>query len=219
MKSLHLLSVLVFVSTLLGCAGPRPVMPAPYTLVITANSGINPDLENRATPVQVRLYELKNSSRFETIDFYTLFDKDEQTLSEDSLSKEQLTVQPGQRVTLVRKAKPEARMLGVFVAFKNLENSTWRAVTPLPQAKELGRWSIFNPTFQATMVTVQIGPRSVTAKTMGSEVPVTIPGSGGLPQVRVPSLPSGNIPMPSSNIPIPSGNIYMPSSVPNSPFF
>ena len=209
MKLIRLFSGLVVAGALAGCAGPRPVMPAPYTVVISANAGINPDRENRATPVQVRLFELQNSTDFENIDFYTLYDKDEQALGADVLSKEQLTLQPGQRVTLARKAKPGARMLGVFVAFKNLENSSWRAVTPLPQAKELGRFSIFNPSFKTTTVTIQIGPHSVTAKTIGTDVPVTIPGTGGLPQVRTPSVPSyPNISLPSlpSSLPGRSGD-------------
>jgi type VI secretion system protein VasD len=171
-------------------------MPAPYTVVISANTDINPDRENRPTPVEVRLFELQNSANFESIDFYTLFDKDQQALGSDVLSKEQLTLQPGQRVTLVRKAKPEARMLGVFVAFKNPEKSSWRADAPLPQAKELGRFSIFNPSFQTAIVSVQIGSRSVTAKTTGGDVPVPIPGTGGLPQISTPNIPSG-ISMPS----------------------
>jgi len=212
----HLFSGLVVAGALVGCAGPRPVMPAPYTVTISATTGINPDRENRATPVQVRLFELQNSSNFERIDFYTLFDKDEQALGPDVLSKEQLTLQPGQQVTLFRKAKPDARMLGVFVAFKNLESSSWRAVTPLPQAKEVGRWGIFNPSFNVAVVTVRVGPKWVTASTSGTDVPIPIPGSGGLPQipgtggfpqipgigglpqVRTPSIPGISLPSPYS---------------------
>jgi type VI secretion system protein VasD len=191
----HSFSGLVAACALVGCAGPRPVMPAPYTVVISANTSINPDRENRATPVQVRLFELQNSSNFERIDFYTLFDKDEQALGADVLSKEQLTLQPGQKIRLYRKAKPEARMLGIFVAFKNLESSTWRVVTPLPQAKELGRWGLFNPSFNAAVVSVRIGSKWVAASTTGADVPVTIPGTGGLPQLpQVPQIPQVQVP-------------------------
>ena len=172
-------------------------MPAPYTVVITASPGINPDREKRATPVQVRLFELQNSTNFENTDFYTLFDKDEQALGADVLAKEQLTLQPGQSVRLARTAKPGARMLGVFVAFKNLEQSSWRAVTPLPQGKELGRFAIFNPSFQTAVVTVKVGPQTVTAQTSGTDVPVPIPGTGGLPQVRVPRVSTPSVSLPS----------------------
>jgi type VI secretion system protein VasD len=199
MKPSHLPGWLIAIGALTGCAGPRPTMPAPYTVVLSADAKVNPDMEHRPTPVQVRLLELKNSSNFESLDFYTLYDKDEATLGTDLLSKEQLTLQPGQSVTLLRKAKTDARMLGVFVAFKDVTKGSWRAITPLPQAKELGRFSIFNPSFDTTYVTVKIGPQSVTATTTGKNVPVPIPGSGGLPQVNTPSIP--NLP---SGISLPS---------------
>ena len=139
-----------------GCAGPRPVLPAPYTVFITADPAINVDRQNRATPVQVRLFELKNSSNFESIDFYTLFEKDEQALGSDVVAREQLVLQPGQSVSLIRKAKPEARMLGVFVAFRSIDKSAWRAVAPLPQAKEVGRFAVFSPSFEAAIVNVRV---------------------------------------------------------------
>lgn len=208
MKPIYCLAVLGIAGALSGCAGPRPVMPAPYTAVISADSVINPDRQNRATPVQVRLFELKNSSNFESIDFYTLFDKDDQALGGDVLAKEQLMLQPGQSVTLVRKAKPEARMLGIFVAFRSVEKSSWRTVVALPQAKEVGRFALFSPSFDATQVNVRVGPQSVTATVQGREVPTTIPGSGGLPQVSVPSLPS----VPSApTLPSP-GNMAFPTN-------
>jgi type VI secretion system protein VasD len=211
MHLFRLFSGLIVASALAGCAGPRPLMPAPYTVVISADADVNPDRENRATPVQVRLLELKNSASFESTDFYTLLDKDEQALGADVLSREQLTLQPGQTITLARKAKTDARMLGVFVAFKNIEKSAWRAVTPLPQAKELGRFGIFNPSFKAATVTVRVGAQSVTAKTTGTDVPVPIPGTGGLPKVSTPNLPSA------PSVPSVPSNISMPS-IPSLPF-
>ena len=181
-----------------GCAGPRPVLPAPYTVVITADPAINADRQNRATPVQVRLFELKNSSNFESRDFYTLFEKDEQALGSDVVAREQLVLQPGQSVSLIRKAKPEARMLGVFVAFRSIDKSAWRAVAPLPQAKEVGRFAVFSPSFEAALVNVRVGSQGVSAESKGAEIPIPIPGSGGLPQM--PSIPTG-ISLPSVSFP------------------
>lgn len=202
MKPFHLFGWLIAASALTGCAGPRPTMPAPYAVVISADAKINLDRQNRPTPVQVRLLELRNSSNFESLDFYTLYDKDDATLGANLLSKEQLTLQPGQSLTLSRKANPEARMLGVFVAFRDVTTGSWRAVAPLPQAKELGRFYIFNPSFDTTLVTVKIGQNSVTAKTTGREVPAPVPGSGGSPQISTPGTPSA--PRLPSAPPVPS---------------
>ena len=200
-------------------------MPAPYTIEISADPDINLDRENRATPVQVRLFELKNSSNFESIDFYSLYEKDDQALGGDVLYKEQLILQPGQHVTLTRKANLDARMLGVYAAFKNIERSSWRAVTPLPQAKEVGRFALWSPSFDPTVVNVRVSTHSVSAITTGTEVPATVPGSGGLPQVNppapsAPSMPSTSRPWDSSypGLPVPAApSVPSMPSVPSAP--
>jgi type VI secretion system protein VasD len=206
------LAVLGVAAALLGCAGPQPAMPAPYSIVISADTNINPDHQNRAMPVEVRLYELKNSSNFESMDFYTLFNKDAQALGGDVLSKDQLMLLPGQRITLARKANPDARMLGVYVAFRSVEKSIWRAVAPLPQAKNFGRFRLFSPSFPPAVVTVKVNSYSVAATDTGTDVPKPIPGTGGMPQLNVPSVSAPAVSVPSISVP----SVSVPSvSVPS----
>jgi type VI secretion system protein VasD len=215
MKPFHVFYWLIVASAMAGCAGPRPVMPAPYTVVISADANINQDSQGRPTPVQVRLLELRNSSNFERMDFFTLYEKDT-ALGSDLLAKEQMMLQPGQSVTLNRKANVDAQTLGVFVAFRDVTRGYWRAVAPLPQSKELWRWNlgIFNPSFDSAYVNIIIGPQSVTAQATGT-APASTYSSGGLPQVNTPSLPS--VPSAPSYPSVPSVPSY--PSVPSAPSY
>jgi len=219
MKLVSCFAALGIAAALSGCAGPRPLTPAPYTIEISADPGINLDRQDRATPVQMRLFELKNSSHFESIDFYSLYEKDEQALGGDVLSKEQLILQPGQHVTLSRKANVDARVLGVYVAFKNIERSSWRAVTPLPQPKEVGRFALWSPSFDPAVVNIRVSAYSISAVTTGAEVPATVPGTGGLPQVNppAPSIPAAPSTTPPWNASYPGVPVPSAPSAPNAP--
>ena len=162
------------------------MLPAPYSVVIVADAGLNPDRQQRSTPVQVRLYELKDPSSFQTADFFALYEKDDQVLGTDVVSREQFTMQPGQSRTLLRKTKAEARTLGVFVAFRDVEKSIWRTTAALPQGKEVGRFAIFSPSFEASVINVRIAPNAVSASMNSGEVPVKKPER---PRIDLPSVP------------------------------
>lgn len=182
--------IVFFVSSsflLVGCAGPRASMPAPYTVVITADEGLNPDRNGKATPVQVKIYRLRGASAFNTADFFTLYEKDDQFLGGELVSKEVVMLQPGEAKVVMGKASTDERMLGIFVAYRDLDKAVWRGVAPLPVPKELGRFSVFSPSFDSAYVNVKVGPNKVTVTSNVQEVPVPTGGIAG----KVPSLPGG----------------------------
>ncbi|QNP49085.1 type VI secretion system lipoprotein TssJ [Diaphorobacter aerolatus] len=179
MKKLLTGLVLLGTSLLLaGCAGPRASMPAPYTVVITADEALNPDRNGKAAPVQVKVYRLRGMSAFSTADFFTLYEKDDQILGSELVSKETITLQPGEAKVLLGKASGDERLLGVFVAYRDLDKAVWRGIAPLPAPKELGRFAVFQPSFDTAIVKVAVGPNKVTVTSNVQEVPVPTGGFG-----------------------------------------
>lgn len=167
-----------------GCAGPAPVLPAPYTVVITADDQLNLDRNGQPTPVQVKIYRLKGVTAFNSSDFFSMYEKDEQILSSDLVSKESFILQPGEAKVLLGKALAEERVLGVFVAYRDLDRAVWRGIAPLPAPKEAGRFSVFHPSFESSYVKVYVGTNKVSVSSNVTEVPVPTSGS-------VPSMPGG----------------------------
>ena len=184
MKSL--IAILASV-VLAGCAGQGPVMPAPYTVVITADDKLNPDRNGKPTPVQVKIYRLKGVTAFNSSDFFTMYEKDDQILASELVSKESFISQPGEAKVVLGKASVDERVLGVFVAYRDLDTAVWRGIAPLPAPKEMGRFSVFNPSFESSYVKVYVGPNKVSVSSNVTEVPV--PTGGGMPSM--PSLPGG----------------------------
>ena len=105
-----------------------PVVLDPVTLQVTliATDDVNPDVRGRASPLAVRIMELRSRSAFDAADFFSLYDRDQATLGTELLAKEQYILRPGDTQGYTRKAQMETRFLGVVAAYRDLEGSTWR---------------------------------------------------------------------------------------------
>lgn len=116
---------------------PKPVLVVPpreLQLAVQGGALLNPDFTNRPSPVVVRIYLLRAEITFGAADFFSLFERDAATLGPDLLAREEVQLRPGRIVSIQREFPPEARFIGVVVAFRDLEKSTWRAWSGLPDA-------------------------------------------------------------------------------------
>lgn len=136
-----------------GCAsGPKPT---PVDIQLAGAATVNPDSRNRPSPVMVRVYELKTPAAFESADFFSLFDKDRETLAADMNARDEFVLQPGQTLSLKRLAKPDTRFIAVLAAYRDLERSRWRAVTAL----DPGKSQVVNITAGARAVEISATPK------------------------------------------------------------
>lgn len=121
----------------LGACGSAPQQPDPTTIELTviAAPDANADPAGNGLPVVVRIYELKNTGRFDGADFYSLYDNEATTLESDLIAREQLDMRPGQAREIVRKADTGTQYLGVLAAFREIDQSQWKLVLPLKQNK------------------------------------------------------------------------------------
>jgi type VI secretion system protein VasD len=111
-------------------AAPAPAAARPGALAINiaASAGINPNANNRPSPVVVRLYELKASAQFESADFLSLFDKDQATLGADVVTRDEFVLAPGEKKAIAKPLSADTKFIGVLAAFRDLERARWRAV-------------------------------------------------------------------------------------------
>lgn len=119
---------------------PSPaVAPAPegatVRATVIASPLINPDLNQRPSPVLVRLYQLTNPDAFETSDFASLFEKDEATLGPAMLAKRELIIAPGGIQVVNAELKPDALFVGAVVGYRNFEKATWKGLFPIAGKK------------------------------------------------------------------------------------
>jgi type VI secretion system protein VasD len=119
-------------AVMLAACGTRPTA---IRADIVAGADVNPDARGRPSPVVVKVFELKSLAAFEAADFFSLFEKDKDTLGGELLARDELSLVPGAKQALARELKPETRYVGVVAGYRDLERSTWRAAVPVPPQK------------------------------------------------------------------------------------
>ncbi len=131
-RLLQLLSY-IFICTLLSACSSSSwaIFPTRINSQILASFDINPDANNRPSPLVIRIYELKSISAFNDADFFKLYDEEAATLGGDMLSREEFELSPGQGREVTRTANDKARYFAVIAAFRNIDQARWRASTTL----------------------------------------------------------------------------------------
>ena len=111
-----------------GAAGPRRNLQ----LLVQAQRSLNTDARNASASLALRVYVLRDATGFEAASFDSLYDNDEATLGSNVLSREILHLRPGEARELALELSGDARAVAVFGAFREIDQSRWRAVLPLP---------------------------------------------------------------------------------------
>jgi type VI secretion system protein VasD len=126
-RRLRLLLLAASVSWIAGCAKPPP-KPAPTIIqaVLSANADVNPDSRGRASPIVVRVFELKTLAAFNGADFFSLWDRENETLGPDLVARDEIQLRPGDVKKFERGAQDATRHFAVIAAYRDLERAKWR---------------------------------------------------------------------------------------------
>jgi type VI secretion system protein VasD len=119
-----------------GCGG-APVAPPPppitVTLALATGADVNPDVENRASPLEVRVNELADTSQFASADFFALWGQESQTLAAGPYRRHEFMLAPNGVATRELTLDPAMQYVGVAAAFRDIRKASWRAVVPIVQ--------------------------------------------------------------------------------------
>ncbi len=124
-----------------GC-GPTPpaALPKPcdvqvVTLNVYAADNINPNENGNPRPVVLRLYQLKNDVRMENATYDEILLKDKETLQDDMLKVDELSIFPNDLVQVKFERIKEATVLAGVALFHSPKGTSWKtyyAFPPLP---------------------------------------------------------------------------------------
>src|SRR5690242_2301639 len=111
---------------------PKPCDVQVVTLNIYAADNINPNEKDNPRPVVVRLYQLKNDVRMENATYDDILLKDKETLQDDMLKVDELTVFPNDLVQVKFERIKEASVLGGVALFHSPKGTSWKTFYAFP---------------------------------------------------------------------------------------
>lgn len=147
------LSLLLLGSLGTGCSN-IPLLSRSTLLEININVSdqVNPDNNGRASPVVLRIYELKTLSTFEAADYFSLFNDDAAVLAADLVQREEYYLRPGDERQISRKPPEESKFLAVMAAYRDLNQAIWKSSIPIRPKKKTKLKIVLEP------LTVSINP-------------------------------------------------------------
>jgi type VI secretion system protein VasD len=138
-----------------ACATSRNTDPVQLRTRLTASTDLNPDGGGRPSPVVVRVFGLRTDSEFTAAEFFSLFDREKETLSATLLGSQEYVLQPGETRELRVSLSREARYVGVVAAYRDIRGARWRAVARAPRKS----WT---DTFSRDVIVIGAGRSSIT---------------------------------------------------------
>lgn len=129
---IRLLGCIFVLLALTACASTLPtIFPTKIKAQILASHEINPNINNRPSPLVVRIYELASADTFNSAEFFQLYDEEAATLGGDLIARQEFEVSPGEGRELVFKPQDNTRVFAVLAAFRDIDQAVWRATTEL----------------------------------------------------------------------------------------
>jgi type VI secretion system protein VasD len=127
-------------STMLASCGQRDIaVLAPkqcelqiVSLTVIASPLINPTVDGAPRPVQLRIYQLKSSIRMDNAPFDAIWKKDKETLGEDIVKVDELSVFPDSRTEVKFERAKDALNVVAVALFRNPKGRSWYTVFELP---------------------------------------------------------------------------------------
>ena len=126
---------LLMAACLISACAAKPAKLEPARMEFVVSADANPDSSNRPSPLVVRVFQLRNDGEFSGADFFSLYDKEKETLGASLISREEYVLEPGETRKLELAVNAEARFLGAIAAFRDIRSAQWRAVTRAPDKK------------------------------------------------------------------------------------
>jgi type VI secretion system protein VasD len=106
---------------------PPCAVPEPLRVSLSASPRLNPGEKGEALATVIRLYQLKGVGKLMGVSFDDLLDHDKDTLADDLISVQEVTLNPGEKLDPPAVRKPDSNFLLAVALFRQPAGTTWKA--------------------------------------------------------------------------------------------
>ena len=100
---------------------------------------INPDDDNKPSPLFIRMYELKSTRMFKKANFIDIYEKDKEVLGADMISKQRLKrMKPGESRNENFVLDKGTRYVGLYAEFLQYKKSGFKLLIPVVPTNVIG---------------------------------------------------------------------------------
>lgn len=120
----------VAATALLAACGGAPKTQS-LTVTVNATETVNPDMQGRPSPIVLHVFELRSGDQFSSLDYFSLTNNVQATLSGDLVGQQQHVMTPGGNRVLTLELAPQTTALGFVAGYRDMDNAIWRQVVPV----------------------------------------------------------------------------------------
>jgi type VI secretion system protein VasD len=111
--------------------------PPSIGVTIATAPDVNPDARNRPSPILVRFYELKSPTAFQAADFFSILDREKDTLGAELVMRDEFSLAPMGKQEFKRTLQADTKFIGVVAAYRDIDRAVWRSSFAVPAKRSV----------------------------------------------------------------------------------
>lgn len=128
MKITLLLIIIAIGASTLGCSTAAKVWKPYDDITVSSSQTVNPDGNQRPSPVQFKIYELSSRSTFDNLSFDRAFYDAKTFLSDELISEVSYTLQPSSTIEHRVKLQKNTYFIAIVAGYINIDDARWKHV-------------------------------------------------------------------------------------------
>ena len=136
MSLLIIISIIVMSYFLSACSWFGSDVPTAEISIRSAQY-LNPDINGRASPVVLTIYQLKKPNKFKQASYLPLENNSASVLGEDLIDKNSIEIRPKEATHLSELLSDDTQYLGIVAGYRNTNMGQWHKVIKIDSKKNI----------------------------------------------------------------------------------